>query len=101
MSHYSYVFTLGESLEQQYRCLGVGRSVYNYVSTVTVRDILCLLYETAYQYPDMVGAASLITAFYIGLKYFLVKTIVICIAGLSLYIYVKIREESNPEKKTL
>jgi hypothetical protein len=95
------VFTLGELLEQQYRCLGTSLSVYTYLSTVTLRDILHLLYETAYQYPDMVGAVSLITAFYIGLKYFLVKTIIICIAGLSLYIYVKIREGSIQEKKDL
>ena len=101
MSHYSSVFTLGRFLEQKSHLIGLGLSVYHYVSTITVRDILRLLYETGCQYPDIVGAVSLITAFYIGLKYFLVKTIVICIAGLSLYIYIKIREDSNQEKKDL
>ena len=62
--------------------------VYTYLSTVTIRE-LCMV---AYQYADMVGAATLILVFYIGIKYYLVKTIVICVSGLCLYTYVKIME---------
>lgn len=98
MSRYIYIAAITE------RLLALGRAlfqneyvktfenrcvcIYNYLSTVTIRE-LCMI---AYQYADMVGAATLILVFYIGIKYYLFKTIVTCVFGLCLYIYVKIME---------
>jgi len=98
MSRYIYIAAITE------RLLALGRAlfqneyvktfenrcvcIYTYLSTVTIRE-LCMI---AYQYADMVGAATLILIFYIGIKYYLIKTIVACVFGLCLYIYVKIME---------
>jgi len=125
ISRYAYVaaiteriLTFGRALfRNQYvltfekRC----KDLYNSMSLRNIIQLLCdgenhrLVRELAYEYADMIGFVALLIAFYVGIKYFLFKTILICVTGLSLYIYVKIMEgreiaaalSSREEKKTL